>query len=124
MLCVSFGQQPQPRARASGCQGKDPRRGGARNCLPGSASAAVVKVWPRVCIAVSVGRAVDSSCLPQQAQLWAGDQRREELQMSDATISRRTALMGSTAIGLGTVTGIRIPASEARAPIAKDQTPY
>jgi len=44
--------------------------------------------------------------------------------MSHATISRRTALIGSTAIGLGTAAGIRIPASEARAPIAKDQAPY
>ena len=44
--------------------------------------------------------------------------------MSHATISRRTALIGSTAIGLGSAAGIRIPASEARAPIAKDQAPY
>ena len=44
--------------------------------------------------------------------------------MSDATISRRTALIGSTVIGLGAAAGLRIPASEARAPIVNSQAPY
>ena len=44
--------------------------------------------------------------------------------MPNTIISRRTALIGTTAIGLGATAGIRVPASEAHAPIVNSQAPY
>jgi glyoxylase-like metal-dependent hydrolase (beta-lactamase superfamily II) len=44
--------------------------------------------------------------------------------MSDTTISRRTALLGATAVGLSAASGISVPTAEARAPIAEGQVPY
>ena len=44
--------------------------------------------------------------------------------MPDTMISRRSALIGTTTIGLGAAAGLHIPASQARAPIVSSQVPY
>jgi glyoxylase-like metal-dependent hydrolase (beta-lactamase superfamily II) len=43
--------------------------------------------------------------------------------MPDMSISRRTALLGGSALALGATAGVRIPESEAKAPMASDQVP-
>lgn len=44
--------------------------------------------------------------------------------MSSTIISRRTAVLGAGAVGLGAATGLHIPAANARAPFATTQVPY
>ncbi len=45
--------------------------------------------------------------------------------MAELTVSRRQALLGTaSAVGVGALGGLRIPAANAKAPLAKDQAPY
>jgi glyoxylase-like metal-dependent hydrolase (beta-lactamase superfamily II) len=46
------------------------------------------------------------------------------MRMPDTIISRRSALLGATAIGVGAAAGLRVPASEAKAAFASSQVPY